>query len=412
MHWKSNNTFISAIHQLDDTLQGDKAENIPRNLTNNMIKGDSMSKAEGQNISRKQSKVTEIDSSKEKHMSQMERILLKYFPIQSADEMEIPSTDAREPRIPHIIHQIWCDENIPEPYRGFIETFINQNPKWQYRFWTYESGRKLIKDRFSYILPAFDLFKKCDATHFDMIKYAVLYEFGGVYTDFDMENIRPLDKATYKYACMIPMKPYEEWVMIHSLKDDLFLSLDDFQPPPQLTTDIMLCRPKHPFFKLLLSNLLSAAPTTERDPDQISGATYVMETYIAYNGLTFENVTKHDTNHPSNTPNFYQGTRKEGDIDAVYIPNSQYFYDSVDPIYTKDGNLNKCWKFDEIEQMPGQIKHACAEFERRRTVRKNRKYTFTVHHNHHSKMYDFDRWVNSLEKINIIQVVPGRILYN
>lgn len=338
-----------------------------------------------------------------------ERTLLEFLPIQPADEVEFPSTDANEPLISHIIHQMWCNESIPEPYRGFIESITSTNPKWKYRFWTYNSGRKLLKDRFSYLVETFDKFEKCDETQFNMIKYAFLYEYGGVYLDFDMENIRPLDRATFKYACIIPIKPFEQ-IVWNMPFESLSAMLSEFEI--KLTTDIMFCRPKHPFFQLLLSNLLPATASPGIDHDQVSGSNYVTVNYISYNGLTHESVKHRVTNHSSNTPYFNQGDRKEDDLDAVYIPNSQYFYDDVDPEFiNRKGNLNRCWRFQNMKHIPRKLKHACTEFERRRKVRKNKKFTFIIHHHHQSKIYDYDKWVNEMEKINITQVVPGCIIY-
>ncbi|XP_045206943.2 uncharacterized protein LOC123559195 [Mercenaria mercenaria] len=351
--------------------------------------------------------LTQMKENPKQHISQT------YSPFQSAEEVEFPTTENEEPRIPHIIHQMSCNGSVPEPYRGLIETFTKQNPKWTYRFWTHESGRRFLVDHYPYLVDTYDVFGKCNAKQLDMIKYAVLHEFGGVYADFDMENIRPLDKATLKYGCIIPIEPIENAAMrlqdqMEAFRSDLFKNIPTYI---KLNVNVMLCRPKHPFLTFLLTNL--------KDPinpfgnhEHVSGAEFVTNSYKKFNGIDLKISGKRVTNHASNSPNFYKGNRTEDSKDTVYIPNSQYFFDSVDPVFLDaQGNLKNCLKFEEKTYKSSAAKQACAEFEWRRKVRKNKKYTFTIHHWHDSKVYNFDKWLGSQERIHIQQIVPGCVFY-
>ncbi|XP_045206942.2 uncharacterized protein LOC123559194 [Mercenaria mercenaria] len=368
--------------------------------------------------------VTNVDSSETVNMSDTDVMLLKYPQFQSAEEVEFPTTTNTKPLIPHIIHQISCNESVPEPYQRFIETFTRQNFRWQYRFWTHKSGRKFLVDRYPYLVPIYDLFGKCNAKQFDMIKYAVLHEFGGVYADFDMENIRPLDKATLKYGCIIPIEPIENVAMrlrakifdaelrrqydLPYVKPDVNKNIRTYQ---KLNVDVMLCRPKHPFLKFLLNNLKDTR-NPFGDHEEVSGVDFVTKSYRIYNGTDLNISGKEVTNQTGNSSDLYKSISTMHNNDTVYIPNSQYFSDSIDPEFLDEqGNLKKCWKFDQITDLKSFEKQACTEFERRRKVRKNRKYTFIVHHWHTSKLYDYDKWLASLEKVKIRYIVPDCIIY-
>lgn len=336
-----------------------------------------------------------VNTTKEK--LQPEERFKKYPPFQSAKEIDFQTTDGTDPRIPHIIHQVYTNESLPDAYRHFITTFTKYNTKWEYRFWSYDSGRKLLAKRHPYLIPAYDRFAANDVKRSDMLRLAVLYEFGGFYADLDVKNLRPLDRATMKYACILTPEPFEHAAII--IKRTLLLS-----------TAVMLCRPKHPFFQQLLKNMENVDPNSH--PVKSVGPQYITAQYLTYNNLTISDLNKNKTDNISNSPYFYKGSRSEENNDGIYIPNSQYFMDVVDKgNIDKDGNLKKCpFHAEEIELLPFMYKRGCAEYENRREVRRNRKYTFTVHHWHHLWILD-QGWLKSLKTMHIREIVPNCTLY-
>lgn len=104
-------------------------------------------------------------------------------------------------KIPHIIHFIWIskddhyiDNDIPAKYNKYIKTWQDNNPEFQFMFW---SGKKIF-DLIHNFLPEFlsfytslsETIKKCD-----FARFCVVYLMGGVYSDLDFfcrKNIAPL----------------------------------------------------------------------------------------------------------------------------------------------------------------------------------------------------------------------------
>ncbi len=74
----------------------------------------------------------------------------------------------------------------------------------------------------------------------------MLYEFGGIYADLDMEFLHPLDAKILNQPCFIATEPLIHSIMMYDEKN-----LDR----PLRTNALIGCRPKHPFFKYVIDNL-------------------------------------------------------------------------------------------------------------------------------------------------------------
>jgi len=73
----------------------------------------------------------------------------------------------------------------------------------------------------------------------------VLYEYGGLYADLDMECLKPIDTALNQSDCIVSQEPLE-----HA----------EFLAPvgtPLVSNALMACRPGHPFFAHVISRLSS-----------------------------------------------------------------------------------------------------------------------------------------------------------
>lgn len=94
-------------------------------------------------------------------------------------------------KIPKIIHQIWIG-NKPMP-RAWMATCKAMNPSWEYRLWTEGNlptdfiNRKQI-ERMAKDQPHFP-----EAGQSDIMRYEILYRYGGFFVDADTEFINPLD---------------------------------------------------------------------------------------------------------------------------------------------------------------------------------------------------------------------------
>lgn len=91
--------------------------------------------------------------------------------------------------IPKIIHQIWVgDAEIPETYLAWMQTWKDFHPDWEYKLWT----DKDIDDFPWKNRKAFDAVKN-PGMKSDIWRYEIVYNYGGLYVDADMECVRSFD---------------------------------------------------------------------------------------------------------------------------------------------------------------------------------------------------------------------------
>ena len=282
--------------------------------------------------------------------------------FQSLDEVEFPGNDNQPVQIPHIIHQIFTSDSIPQVVAPLVETLIRNNPSWTYMFWTYESGMLLIKRQFPHLLEAYNSSNSYNGVgKSDILRYAVLYAYGGVYVDLDVASLRPFDQVTRKTSCSIPPEPFEHAVIYRQYI---------------LSTAVMLCRPKHGFFKFVLDNINQWGTDENKNPVFGSGPVFLTNMFTSYYKMS-PNMTNEI--QKGNYPYFYQDDQSNNGNDRIYIPSTQHFMDTPAPFIIR--RLNKmCSGTNTNIQLSIWFERACAEFSARRKVRQSRKFAFTVHY--------------------------------
>ena len=90
--------------------------------------------------------------------------------------------------IPRILHRIWVGpEEMPADFAAFGERWASLHPEWEHRLWTDENlpadvQRPEVLDQ-----------NRIPAERADVLRYELLWRYGGVYVDADMEPLKPLD---------------------------------------------------------------------------------------------------------------------------------------------------------------------------------------------------------------------------
>ena len=95
-------------------------------------------------------------------------------------------------RIPKIIHQIWLGGGIPNDLYKCLDSVKEQNPGYEYKLWTEDN----IKD---FDFKNKDLFNSCKnlGQKSDILRYAILEKFGGIYLDADFIAIKSFDELLH-----------------------------------------------------------------------------------------------------------------------------------------------------------------------------------------------------------------------
>ncbi len=100
---------------------------------------------------------------------------------------------SKEPLIPKVMHQIW-DGDIPPLYQNYLDECKKLHPNWEFKLWGDKEVEELglmYKDLYdkmrSYVVKA------------DVLRYEILYRFGGVYRDMDVKCLKSTDDLNHMY---------------------------------------------------------------------------------------------------------------------------------------------------------------------------------------------------------------------
>lgn len=94
--------------------------------------------------------------------------------------------------IPRIIHQTWNTPEIPDNLREFQHSWRAHHPGFEYRLWTEADNLGLIQQHY----PEFTgYFTKLTPyiLKMDFIRAVYMHHQGGIYSDLDVEVIKPFD---------------------------------------------------------------------------------------------------------------------------------------------------------------------------------------------------------------------------
>jgi len=166
--------------------------------------------------------------------------------------------------IPRIIHQTWKSADIPSVYQEYVDSVRSINPTYNYKLWTDIENREFIASYYPWFLEKFDAYRH-NIERADAVRYFLLYKFGGVYIDLDMECMRPIDELL--------------------TNGEVILSVE---AGPLITQKIvsnafMAAAPGHPFFLDIINTLASnkRPDITFQDVFEITGPNMVMSRYLS-----------------------------------------------------------------------------------------------------------------------------------
>ena len=91
-------------------------------------------------------------------------------------------------RIPRIIHQTWLGPDpLPEDDARWVETWRAHHPEWEHHLWTDANLPEGLVRNEGYELIRHPVERS------DILRLELVYRFGGVYVDTDVECLRPID---------------------------------------------------------------------------------------------------------------------------------------------------------------------------------------------------------------------------
>ncbi len=162
------------------------------------------------------------------------RVLYAYFRHLYQRTNFLRVTPKPEAKIPKIIHHIWLGSKLPEAYESWYQSWRKYHPDWKFIFWTdttqnYDRGKVIhsfdelaacLRDGLEQFLVVdvhrlmFDNKRFFDAAdnygeRSDILKWEIVYQFGGVYVDTDFECLKPLDPLHHAFDFYTGLQPLD-----------------------------------------------------------------------------------------------------------------------------------------------------------------------------------------------------------
>jgi inositol phosphorylceramide mannosyltransferase catalytic subunit len=112
----------------------------------------------------------------------------KTLPPQKSASMSQPG------HVPKIVHQTWKSKSVPSPYREWRQECIDLNPDWEFKIWTDDDNRELVRLHYPSFLTTYDNYD-LNIKRIDSARYMMLHRYGGLYMDLDITCLRPFGNA-------------------------------------------------------------------------------------------------------------------------------------------------------------------------------------------------------------------------
>ncbi|WP_030672474.1 glycosyltransferase family 32 protein [Streptomyces sp. NRRL B-1347] len=94
--------------------------------------------------------------------------------------------------IPRLIHWIWIGSPVPARFEAYRDTWASAHPDWEMRVWTDDNLPPMynqhLYDQAADYAPA----SMVGQFRADVLRYELLWQYGGVYVDADFECLQPI----------------------------------------------------------------------------------------------------------------------------------------------------------------------------------------------------------------------------
>jgi mannosyltransferase OCH1-like enzyme len=134
--------------------------------------------------------------------------------------------------IPKIIHQTWKISDIPDEWKDSVNSCKQINKDFEYILWTHEMMNEFVKNNYPNFYKTYKSYKY-DIQRCDAFRYLVLYKYGGIYLDLDIN-------------CNKKLNNFLHYDLVLARSSNIEISF---------TNAFFMVIPNHPFFKYCIDEL-------------------------------------------------------------------------------------------------------------------------------------------------------------
>lgn len=162
-------------------------------------------------------------------------------------------------KLPYVLHQIWLGGRpMPLRLQQFGEGWRALYPGWEYRLWTERNLPPLINEAAFYAAET-------PAQQADILRYELLYRFGGIYVDTDFEclrNVEPLLAGVTLFAACEAWNIVSIGILGAVPHHPLFKEAIEFLPASFHSQERVSAQTGPQFFTSIVFNYIARFPGT------------------------------------------------------------------------------------------------------------------------------------------------------
>ena len=161
-------------------------------------------------------------------------INLPYPADRQVTQLMIAEYDSKED-FPRILHHSWKNDVIPSMWQGSYNACLNLNKGYTFMLWTDDKIEDFMQDHYPWFKQQFDSYKY-KIQKIDVFRYFILYHYGGIYIDLDIQ-------------CKYPFSD----ILTNISKDHGMLLPGTW--PIGISNEFIVAKKHHPFLKDIISKL-------------------------------------------------------------------------------------------------------------------------------------------------------------
>ena len=93
------------------------------------------------------------------------------------------------------MHHVWLGRKIPKQLTECMRTCYEKHPTWKHKLWTYHH----VPTEIVMFREEYKMFDKNVGRRSDLLRLEILYRYGGLYLDTDVECVKPVDELLKNY---------------------------------------------------------------------------------------------------------------------------------------------------------------------------------------------------------------------
>lgn len=142
--------------------------------------------------------------------------------------------------IPRLIHRLWLDDPLPEPFEANADRWAALHPGWTVTDWLHSADLPRLRNQ--QLVDRAQQHYPTDWKRFtaDLVRLELLWAFGGVYVDTDVTPHQHIGPLLEGRLCVVGRSPQHRWGR------------------HPITNAVMAAEPGHPYIDALICRIPAA----------------------------------------------------------------------------------------------------------------------------------------------------------